>query len=66
MAEAVLPLASVAVQVTAVVPAARNVAGALFVTVTPGQLSVAVAAPIAADDVPTTTVNGGGAVIVGG
>ncbi len=66
MAEAILPPVSVAVQVTVVVPAVENVAGALFVTVTPGQLSVAVAVLIAADGVPTTTVTDGGAVIVGG
>ncbi len=66
MIEALLPLVSVAVQVTVIIPADENVAGALFVTTTPGQLSVAVAVPIAADDAPTTTVTGGGAVIVGG
>ncbi len=65
VAEARLPLASVAVQVTVVVPADENVTGALFVTLTPGQSSVAVAVPRTADDVPTTTVTGGGALIVG-
>ena len=44
VAEAVLPEASVAVQVTVVAPL-TNVAGASLVTVTPAQLSPAVAVP---------------------
>src|SRR5882672_10338519 len=67
---AVFPLPSVAVQVTTLVPAA-NCAGALLVTVTVPQLSLAVGLPRAtpvAKQVPelTFTVTSVGQVIVGG
>jgi hypothetical protein len=62
----VLPAASLAVQVTVVMPIGK-VAGALFVTVTvPGQRSVAVAVPMLGV-VPSTAVTGPGTnVNVGG
>ena len=66
VAVAVLPAASLAVQVTVVTPIGK-VAGALFVTVTvPGQRSVAVAVPMLGV-VPSTAVTGPGTdVNVGG
>ena len=63
MAVAVLPLASLAVQVTVVVPVGK-VAGALFVTVASAQLSAVVGVPKLIG-LPKQAVKAGGAVIVG-
>jgi hypothetical protein len=63
---AVLPLASVAVQVTVVVPNGNVLPdGGLQATVTPGQLSVAVAVNVTADP-HSAPVIGAGQVMVGG